>query len=175
MTRSELEHVIRAASGITRHDEFIVIGSQALLAEHPAAPEELLVSMEVDLYPRWHPEDSIVIDGVIGEGSPFHDTFGYYAHGVGPETAKLPDGWENRLVPIKNENTRGATAWCLETHDLAASKLLAGRPRDLEFVRGLIRHGMADPRAIESRLRSTRAATELLDLAASHLRGLLGD
>ncbi len=27
-------------------------------------------------------------------------TFGYYAHGVGPETAKAPAGWEQRLVRV---------------------------------------------------------------------------
>ncbi len=33
-----------------------------------------------------------LIDGSIGELSPFHETFGYYAHGLGPETAALPAG-----------------------------------------------------------------------------------
>jgi hypothetical protein len=27
---------------------------------------------------------------------PVHVTFGYYAHGVGPETAKAPAGWQER-------------------------------------------------------------------------------
>jgi hypothetical protein len=31
--------------------------------------------------------------GALGDGSPFHAAFGYYAHGVGPETAKAPAGW----------------------------------------------------------------------------------
>jgi hypothetical protein len=39
----------------------------------------------------------------------FHETFGYYAHGVGEETAILPASWRERLVPLRNENTRGAT------------------------------------------------------------------
>ena len=39
------------------------------------------------------PEDDSLIDGSIGEESPFHRTFGYYVHGVGgEETAVLmPD------------------------------------------------------------------------------------
>ena len=82
MKRSELEHVIRAASAITLLDEFVIIGSQALLGEHPDAAEDLLVSVEVDLYPQAKPEDSDLVDGTIGEDSAFHDTFGYYAHGV---------------------------------------------------------------------------------------------
>jgi hypothetical protein len=38
MTRAQLEHVIRAAADIADDDEIIVIGSQAVLAQFPAAP-----------------------------------------------------------------------------------------------------------------------------------------
>lgn len=41
-----------------------------------------------------------LIDGSIGEASMFHDTFGYYAQGVVESTARLPDGWQARLVPF---------------------------------------------------------------------------
>ncbi len=51
--------MIRAASAITLDEEFVIIGSQALLGEHPDAPEQLLVSIEVDIYPRTKPEDSL--------------------------------------------------------------------------------------------------------------------
>jgi hypothetical protein len=81
MNRAELEHVIRAASGITGDRDIIVIGSQAVLAQFPEASAALLVSMEADVFPRQHPELSIQIDGAIGERSLFHETFGYYAHG----------------------------------------------------------------------------------------------
>ena len=37
MNRQQLEHVIRAAALIVG-DEIVVIGSQAILAEHPASP-----------------------------------------------------------------------------------------------------------------------------------------
>ena len=43
-----------------------------------------------------------MIDGCIGELSPFHETFGYYAHGIGPETAVLPAKWKTRLVRVTN-------------------------------------------------------------------------
>ncbi len=75
--------------------EIIVIGSQALLASCPEAPEELLRSMEVDCYPLEDPAKADLIDGSIGELSPFHETYGYYAHGIGPETAALPAGWKD--------------------------------------------------------------------------------
>ena len=52
MTRSELEHLIRASGAIADVDEVIIIGSQAILGTFPDAPEILLRSMEADLYPR---------------------------------------------------------------------------------------------------------------------------
>jgi hypothetical protein len=58
-----------------------------------------------------------------------------YAQGVGPETAVLPDGWRDRLVAVRNANTRGATGLCLEVHDLAVAKAVAGREKDGEFLR----------------------------------------
>ena len=174
MKRSELEHIIRAASAITLYDEFVVIGSQALLARYPDAPQGLVASIEVDLYPLQRPEDSILIDGAIGEGSVFHQTFGYYAHGVGPDTATLPMDWERRLVAIRSENTRGATGWCLEAHDMAVSKLVAGREKDLEFVRGLLQHNMIDSESLVSRLSVTPLDEAARTLCAQRLKRLSG-
>src|SRR5512138_2062153 len=99
MKRAQLEHVIRAAAQIADDEEIVVIGSQAVLGQFPDAPPELLVSNEADVYPKNHPERWELIDGSIGELSPFHETFGYYAQGVQPGTAVLPPGWEERLVP----------------------------------------------------------------------------
>ena len=90
MDRAALEHVLRAASAIANEREFIVIGSQAVLGQFPNAPDALRASIEVDIYPRHAPEKSDLIDGAIGELSAFHQTFGYYAHGVDETTATLP-------------------------------------------------------------------------------------
>ncbi|MGE3885631.1 MAG: DUF6036 family nucleotidyltransferase [Vicinamibacterales bacterium] len=152
MTRAALEHLLRAASALTNEREFVVIGSQAILGQFPEAPSALLVSIEADIYPRYAPEKSDIIDGAIGELSTFHQTFGYYAHGVDETTAILPAGWEKRVVPLHNDNTGGATGWCLEVHDLACSKLVAGRTRDFEFVGELLRAGMADRTVLGRRL-----------------------
>jgi hypothetical protein len=94
--------------------------------------------MGADVFPKNDPSKSDVIDGAIGEKSLFDETFGYYAHGVGAETAILPEGAYDRLIPVCNENTRSATGWCLEVHDLAISKLVAGREKDLQFVRCML-------------------------------------
>lgn len=157
MTREQLEHVIRAAARIADATEIVVVGSQALLGEFPAAPAELLESMEADVYPRDHPERADLIDGAIGELSPFHETHGYYAHGVGPETATLPAGWEDRLVPLPAE---GAVGLCLEIHDLVLSKYSAGREKDRDFVRTAIRHRMVGREVLARRLETMPLVVE---------------
>ncbi len=138
MRRRDLEHLVRAAADIADDDEIIVIGSQAILGQFPDAPDELCVSAEADVFPKNKPERADLIDGSIGEGSPFHETFGYYAQGVGETTAVLPHGWRERLIPVQNANTRGATGWCLEAHDLVLSKYVAGREKDARFIRGAV-------------------------------------
>jgi hypothetical protein len=140
MKRSDLEHLIRAAAAVTDQYEIMVVGSQSILGSVPDAPELLLRSMEADLYPLHRPDLADLIDGAIGEGSPFDAFFGYYAQGVGPETAVLPTGWESRVVKIQNENTDLKIGYCLEPHDLAASKLAAGREKDWPFVETLLQH-----------------------------------
>jgi hypothetical protein len=154
MRRRDLEHLIRAAADIADDDELIVIGSQAILGQYPDAPPELCVSTEADIYPKNRPDRSDLIDGSIGEGSPFHDAYGYYAQGVGEETATLPEGWKDRLVPVRNANTRGATGWCLEAHDLVLSKYVASREKDDRFVRAALAAGLVSPETLAERLAS---------------------
>jgi uncharacterized nucleotidyltransferase DUF6036 len=164
VNRPQLEHIIRAAAGNADTTDIVIIGSQAILGTYPDAPDELLVSMEADVFPRDHPHDSILIDGGLGERSIFHEIFGYYAHGVDETTATLPEGWRERLVPIRNENTRGATGWCLEVHDLAVSKLVAGREKDLDFI--------AAPELVRERLAQTSLSESARSLAVARLHRL---
>ncbi|MFW6050902.1 MAG: DUF6036 family nucleotidyltransferase [Myxococcota bacterium] len=173
MRREQLEHIIRAAADIADDTDIVIIGSQAILGEHPDAPDELLVSNEADVYPRNRPERADLIDGTIGELSPFHDTYGYYAQGVAETTAILPGGWKERLVPVCNDNTRGATGWCLETHDLVVSKLIPWRDKDQRFVRAAIRHGLVDPRTLRDRLDGTEVSPELDETVRRRLEDLL--
>lgn len=152
MNREQLEHVIRAAAAIAGDTEIVVIGSQAILGCHPDAPAELLVSADVDIYPRNRPERADLIEGSIGELSPFHETYGYYAQAVGERTAVLPEGWQARLVPI---TTSAGTGLCLEPHDLVISKYVAGREKDREYVRAAVRHRLVDPSLLLERLAQT--------------------
>jgi hypothetical protein len=158
MRRSDLEHVLRAAGAITGRQEWVVVGSQAILGAVPDAPAEITVSEEVDIYAPGDESASDLVDGSIGERSPFHETFGYYAHGVGADTAVLPRHWRERAVIVRSPATSGVTGLCPDAPDLAISKLAAWREKDQEFVGALFRHGIVTRAHIEARLPELDAA-----------------
>lgn len=173
MRRAELEHVIRAAAEVSGDDELVIVGSQAILGQFPDAPPGMLLSREADIYPRNRPEQADEIDGSLGGGSYFDSSFGYYAHAVGPETAKAPDGWVDRLVPIRSENTGNATGWCLEIHDLVLSKCAAGRDRDWEFAREAIQHGLVDPGELRRRAATLPIPATRIEAVQRMLAGII--
>jgi Nucleotidyltransferase of unknown function (DUF6036) len=147
VNRSQFEHVARAAADVV-DDDVVVIGSQAILAQNPEAPDKLLRSSELDVFPKTKLNAADQIDGALGDGSRFHETFGYYAHSVGPETLTAPAGWQDRLVrlelPAAQRKPGTVVAWCIEKHDLMLAKLSAGREHDLEFVRAAIESNLVD-------------------------------
>lgn len=94
MTRDELEHAIRAACDVAGDSELYVFGSQSILGQYPDAPAELRQSAEADVAPKNRPERAEAIDGALGELSQFHETHGFYVHGLTIEAAVLAPGWE---------------------------------------------------------------------------------
>ena len=167
MKREQLEHVLRASAAIAQEQSFVVIGSQAVLLHFPNAPAELLLSNEVDLYPALHPERAELIEGSIGVLSPFHDTFGYHADGVGPETATMPADW---MQLAKLYYIGDITVVCPDLHDIAVSKCVAARDKDADYVRALLRHRMIDPQTLESRLRALDASNSPVEKLVSWAR-----
>lgn len=167
MKRHEVEHILRAAGAITGCTEWILVGSQAIVGAVDDAPAEITVSEELDLYAPGDEHASDLIDGSIGERSPFHETFGYYAHGVGAETATLPARWRGRAVLIRSESTGGVTGVCPHPSDLAVSKLAAWREKDREFVAALLSHRITTVDEIEQRL------TEMDEETADRVKGRL--
>ena len=139
MRRSDFNHLIAAAAEVSGEREIVVIGSQAILGTVDRPPGSMVRSMEADIYPLRNPEKAIEIDANLGDGSLFHSTYGFYAHGVGPETAVAPTGWIERLakvaIPSRVGQREEVTALCMETHDLVLAKCAAGRDRDWEFAR----------------------------------------
>jgi hypothetical protein len=162
MKREHLEHVLRAASTITNDLNVLVIGSQSVLG---AIPEDRLplaatASIEVDVAFFDDPDDRKAdqVDGAIGELSPFHETFGYYAQGVSVSTAVLPAGWRQRLVVVETASTAPGRGHLLEPHDCVIAKLVAGREKDHTFAAALIKNRLIDTNVLAERI-------ETLDVA----------
>jgi hypothetical protein len=153
--KRQVDHVLRAAGKIAGDTEFIIIGSQALHATQPDLVDEVFVSAEVDLIAKNHPEATEYLNA-IGVDSKFHEEFGYYADPVDRNTAKLPKGWESRLVPLPPGQTDGVTGLCLELHDLAIAKYAAGREKDTIFVKALVDRGLIERDKLLERLRETK-------------------
>ena len=155
MTRDQLEHAIRATCEVSKDTEVWIFGSQAILGEFPNAPESLRTSIEVDVQPKNRPETVDEVDGALGELSMFHQTHGFYVHGISIESANLPDGWEKRTVSVNDPiATHGKTGLCIQAHDLAASKLAAYREKDREFVRLLLIEKMIEVKTLTERVSS---------------------
>lgn len=101
----------------------------------------------------------------MGRYSRFGETYGYYADGVSPDTAVLAPGWEMRLTPVCNENTGGATGWCINPGDLTIAKLAASRPKDITFIRAMLKHHFIRPAQIEQLIASMEDALQRERLA----------
>lgn len=138
MKKHQLDHVLRAAGRITGERQFIVIGSQSLHGKYPDLPDELVASAEADLIAKGRTGRTEWLNA-IGQDSPFHEEFGYYADPVEEGTAILPEGWKGRLVNLAAGDTGGVRGLCLDPHDLAVSKYAARREKDLAFNRELAR------------------------------------
>ncbi|HEX5458846.1 MAG TPA: DUF6036 family nucleotidyltransferase [Steroidobacteraceae bacterium] len=160
MKKQQVDHVLRAAGGITGGNVFIIVGSQALHGKHPDLADEILTSFEVDLIATGR-VDRIEWLNVIGIDSQFHETYGYYADAVDTDTAILPKGWKGRLVRLPAGDTDGVRGLCLDPHDLAIAKYSAFREKDLVFTRELARRGILSEEQLLALLEQTKLADEL--------------
>lgn len=143
MKKHQLDHILRAAGGITGKKQFVIVGSQALHGKYPNLADDIVMSAEVDLFAPRQPDARELLNE-IGVDSQFHVTHGFYADPVDEGTAVLPKGWKGRLVNLPAGDTAGVRGLCLEPHDLAISKYVAGRDKDRVFTRELARRGLVD-------------------------------
>lgn len=173
MRRDQLEHAVRTACQIIDAPEVIVVGSQAILGtyDEDELPAEATMSAEVDVLPIAETNAEIehlgnVIEGVAGELSPFEQMHGYSIDGVDLTSSVLPDGWRERLVPVRNSNTAAPgggprfTGWCVDKEDLCVAKLCAFREKDQNFVAALLDANLVDADVMSTRLHTVPAGRE---------------
>jgi hypothetical protein len=163
MKREELEDIIRAAGDVLQEPEVIIVGSQAILgASYEGLPKDVMLSIEVDVMATYDPDGSkaLRLNGAIGEFTRFDDTYGYYAEGVEDGLCRFPEGWRQRLLRVESPATNGVAGLCVEPHDLCASKLLAGRDKDLKYVASLLRSGHVKVEVLIERIQTSDATAD---------------
>lgn len=160
MKKQQLEHVLRAAGRITGERQFLIIGSQALHGKYPDLPDDIGRSAGVDLIAKKRIDRTEWLNA-IGQDSPFHETFGYYADPVDETAAVLPKGWKGRLVNLPPGDTEGVTGLCLDPHDLAIAKYAAGREKDRVFTHELARRNLVGRERLLALLDKTAVSEEL--------------
>ena len=151
-----LKHVVQSVHALARSDRICVLGSSALLGSFPELGEvngPLELSFDADLLVRPCDEQmAALLHEAVGEGSLFAQRSGYHADILRPEIAEtLPPGWELRLVELD----AATNALVLAPEDLLVVKLRAGRAKDLDLCRTVVRRGLVLPAVLKARLDAT--------------------
>jgi hypothetical protein len=162
MKKRQVDHVLRAAGRITGEKQFVIIGSQALHGRYPDLADDIVRSAEVALIAKRNTDRTEWLNA-IGQDSPFHVEFGYYADPIDEGSAVLPAGWKGRLVNLPPGDTEGVTGLCLEPHDLAIAKYAARRDKDIVFTRELARRGFVSRERLLALLAKTPVTAETRD------------
>ncbi len=137
MRKSDLLELVRQIKVIVSDEMPIIVGSQAVHLVTNFPPEIIQQSIECDfLFVSGKSETRIEINKKLGVFSNFQLENGFYADALGLATVILPPNWQERLQPFEDEN--GVTiALVTEIHDIAVSKLIAGREKDFVFLKEL--------------------------------------
>lgn len=173
-TFEDLLRAVRALAYEFKTDTVFVVGSQAILASMPDAPDVIRASPEIDAFPKnarlWEiaearrspggpePRASEHIDGLFGWNSQFHFTHGFFIDDVDETTAKLPRGWQVRAVTVRTE-VEGRTVFGVapSPEDLIASKVLRLDDRDKVFVEAIHQRRALNLDLVEQRVREIDA------------------
>ena len=154
-----LKHLVAAVQALARSERICVLGSSALLGSFPELGEAggpLELSFDGDLLLEPCDEQlAALLHEAVGEGSLFAQRSGYHADILRAEIIEtLPPGWEARLIPFD----AAARALTLAPEDLLVVKLRAGRAKDLELCRAILRRGLLAPAIVKRRLDATPLA-----------------
>lgn len=138
MNLEALQHLVRSVLVLTGDCHVIVLGSASLLASFPElgqGSEPLTTTFDADLcFQPFDETTARMLHEALGESGAFHLRHGYHVDVLRDAIFEtLPPGWRERLVLVPG--CHGALA--LDPHDLAATKLLVGRPKDIALVRHL--------------------------------------
>ena len=156
MDLSHLQVLFSEAKRLTKHKEFVVVGSLCVLGvvqRSSEIPARMLMSIDVDCYTKSDPGRIFELEETLGEGSKFDEEHGYYLDPVSPELPMLPDQWEYRLIRLELDD--GIVVFFLDLNDTAVSKYARCDVRDREWIRAGLEAGLLSAPIIESKFRQT--------------------
>jgi hypothetical protein len=164
----DLKTALQAAAKAYDRKRFVVVGSASILASHPDAPGYLRLSADVDMFPirKLKTETFKPGDDLVGQASPFEDENDFYVERVGDWTMlSQPEGWFERCVQFQ---TGEITGYCLDPIDLAYNKTEAGRPKDIDFVAGMINEAIITREELELFIKEGCPHPDLLPTVQKH-------
>jgi hypothetical protein len=135
--KSDLFELVAAIKSLAPEEIPIIVGSQAVHFITNFPPEIVQQSIECDfLLIVGKSETRVAINKKLGVFSQYQVEHGFYADALGLATVVLPTGWEERMQSFKGEDGNMIVK-VAEIHDVAASKLIAGREKDFIFLKEL--------------------------------------
>jgi hypothetical protein len=175
MNLAALQHLIRSAHALAEEVSLLVLGSASLLASFPdlGDPQGPLASTyDADLCPDPFDElTAVMLDEALGEDRAYFRIHGYHADILRDSILEtLPTGWRDRLIPVPETEA----AHALDPHDLAAVKLLVGRPKDLALVRELHLAARLMPEIVRERIKFLPIPVELMPRLLDAYRSVFG-
>jgi len=117
------------------------------------------------------PDKADLVDGSIGEGSLFSETFGVFAHGVGLEAFVAPADWPSR-ARVFHDPVSGVAVRVPHPIDLVVAKLVRGDPRDWAFADYVWQHSAVTSAQISAGLDAAAQARPEYAAAAGAARVL---
>ena len=136
MRKSDLFELVLAIKSLTPEEMPIIVGSQAVHLVTNFPPEIVRQSIECDFLFTGKSKTRTEINKKLGVFSKYQIENGFYADALGLATVVLPTGWQERLRKLEDENGE-MVANVAEIHDIAVSKLIAGREKDYVFLKEL--------------------------------------
>jgi hypothetical protein len=171
MNLASLQHLVRSVRTLAVDRQVIVLGSASLLASFPElgdGSEPLVATYDADICPQPFDETTaLMIHESLGESGDFHQRHGYHADVLRDTIFEtLPPGWRDRLIPVPDCDK----ALALDPHDLAATKLLVGRDKDIALVRHLAKTDRLSQAMVTQRLETIPKSERLLMASGKALK-----
>ena len=167
MNRAKLVHVPRAVASVTDEKRLVLVGSATVLVAAKQVPLDMLNTNEIDAFAPDAPDEGMfsdLVEGSLGFGSVFFNTFGYAADGVSSKTASMPSDWRDRARSAPEVAPPGVEVIVPDIDDIALAKMVAWRDKDRDWLEAGVRSLILDPKAMAARLSRLPAATPLDEL-----------